>query len=269
MAASTPLPLPVLSGQLVELLRGVGSDEAVFVPKAFFIAAGGVMALVMHGFPRRLQVRVRARVAALSLADFSLQDIKRRMREESHLAPENSGSLWPKISLGALADGAQLSESEFEDLGRLCHEHNEKLARLEWVVRPQACSVVVFECRSLERIIFRGDVPFRAGEQRERPQPSRAEALALVDKADAERVDSVLSECKLGTYLSQVNVPANHEAHYRTPHYETTAVLFVGVLHALVASFRARVDAMSKGKYRWFADSALHITLRTLTKPAK
>jgi hypothetical protein len=122
-------------------------------------------------------------------------DLKQRIAAaHPALPPENPGSRWPKTSLGCLKDGCRLTPEQLQVLCRVCEEQSADFqpesqspsqqqqqqqqqgqqavgsaaaagtgARKAAAIRlPVDCAaVVLFECRSLERMLSCQHVSFR------------------------------------------------------------------------------------------------------------
>lgn len=238
-------------------------------PRAFFVAWSGVMTLAWEGFPP------------------AIASLKRRIaRAFPALPPEKPGSRWAKTTLGCLKEGARLTPAELGSLVDLCERFGERFGKIaatpregaEGVVEgvtaeaspssaspgcvPVDClSVVLFQCRSLERVLSEHVVSFRDGIIRNRDRPSRDETAV---------VDAVLRESSrecLGRYWPLASRDGGREPHYRDDKFGATLVARLKKPPAAVAEFRAAVDAALPGMYAWFHDDSLHVTLRGLVDP--
>ena len=123
-------------------------------------------------------------------------------------------------------------------------------------------SVVLFQCRSLERVLSEHVVSFRTnGIARNRDRPSRDETAV---------VDAVLRESSrecLEKYWPLAARDGGREPHYRDDKFGATLVARLRRPPRAVAEFRAAVDAALPGMYAWFHDDSLHVTLRGLVDP--
>ena len=120
--------------------------------------------------------------------------------------------------------------------------------------------MVLFQCRSLERVLSEHVVSFRDGD-RDRDRPSRDETAV---------VDAVLRESSrecLGRYWPLASRDGGREPHYRDDTFGATLVARLKKPPPAVAEFRAAVDAALPGMYAWFHDDSLHVTLRGLVDP--
>ena len=240
-------------------------------PKAFFVAWSGVLTLAWEGFPPAI-ASLKRRIASAFPA----------------LPPEKPGSRWAKTTLGCLREGARLTPSELDALVELCERFGAKIAANpregaegvpaegvpaegvpteEFAASPgcvpvDELSVVLFQCRSLERVLSEHVVSFRnLGIVRDRDRPSRDETAV---------VDAVLRESsreRLRKYWPLAARDGGREPHYRDDAFGATLVARLRRAPGAVAEFRAAVDAALPGMYAWFRDDSLHVTLRGLVDP--
>jgi hypothetical protein len=224
-------------------------------PTTFFVAWSGVMTLAWQGFPP------------------VLADLKRRIAETfPALPPEKPGSKWPKTTLGCLKEGARLTPDQLRKLTQLCEEFCISIpvgvAKREYspltttygCVPVDSLSVVLFQCRSLERVLSEHEVRFR-GQTRNRHRPSKDECAV---------VDAVVEESfveNLERYWPLVARDGGREGHYRDVNFGATLVARLKSLPLLVDEFRKKVDEALPGMYVWFSDDSLHVTLRGLLDP--
>jgi len=230
-----------------------GSNSCVFEPQAFFVAWNGVMTLAFAGFPA------------------PILRFKRGVTAQFGLKAEHFGSKWPKTTLGCLRDnGRTLTLDELRKLHGLCVKYGEVLRQAKkqashqqplqhsshgyWSFQPSAASIAVYQCRSLERLLVRVDIPLNPHAERlgssmddikqSGSSSSTGSSLSASDsqvlvpvpaispqelQEEKQRVASVLaefSEAALGEYLSAVNKPGNHLPHYRDDYCGTTLVCF-------------------------------------------
>jgi len=148
-------------------------------------------------------------------------------------------------------------------------------------IAVDAASVTIYECRSLERLIFEQIVPFQGIKNSQGPIPE-----------EKERVKLLIGEADEPNYYEAVIKPGNRTVHYRddavgatlvhpllmTPvrGYPVRAALKergmreIDDRHRLIEAieiFRQRVDGALPGLYTWFDDTSLHITLRSNFSP--
>ena len=222
-------------------------------PAAFFVAWSGVMTLAWQGFPP------------------VLAGLKRRIAETfPALPPEKPGSKWPKTTLGCLKEGARLTPDQLRKLTQLCDSFFISLPAAERELSPLATtpncepvdslSVVLFQCRSLERVLSEHEVRL-GGQTRNRDRPAKDETTI---------VDAVIEESwveNLERYWPLVARDGGREGHYRDVNFGATLVARLKRLPAAVAQFRLAVDYALNGMYVWFDDDSRHVTLRGLVDP--
>ena len=123
-------------------------------------------------------------------------------------------------------------------------------------------SVVVFQCRSLERTVSEHVVALGPGPRsRDPPAAPEREAVERVTRAFRARAD-----CE-GYYFDAAR-DGSREAHYRDAAFGATLVARVGPgkMPAAVDAFRREVDERLPGLYVWFEDESLHCTVRGLAE---
>ena len=225
-------------------------------PTAFFVAWSGVMTLAWQGFPP------------------VLADLKRRIAETfPALPPEKPGSKWPKTTLGCLKEGARLTKDQLRTLTQLCKNLSgdiymdytqlglSPLATTNpWFVPVDSLSVVLFQCRSLERVLSEHEVRL-GGQTRNRDRPVKDECTvvdAVVEESSVENLER---------YWPLVARDGGREGHYRDVNFGATLVARLKRLPEALADFRNAVDEALPGMYVWFSDDSLHVTLRGLVDP--
>ena len=222
-------------------------------PRAFFVAWSGVMTLAWHGFPP------------------VLAGLKRRIAETfPALPPEKPGSKWPKTTLGCLKEGARLTPDQLRTLTQLCDRFFLRFPAAKKELSPltttygcepvDSLSVVLFQCRSLERVLSEHEVRF-GGKKRMWDLPAKDERAG---------VDAVIEESSvenLERYWPLVARDGGREGHYRDVNFGATLVARLKRLPLRVAEFRKAVDEALPGMYVWFSDDSLHVTLRGLLDP--
>ena len=179
-------------------------------PAAFFVAWSGVMTLAWQGFPP------------------VLAGLKRRIAETfPALPPEKPGSKWPKTTLGCLKEGARLTPDQLRTLTQLCEKFfilpaaDPQLSPLAtsspFFMPVDSLSVVLFQCRSLERVLSEHEVRL-GGQTRSRDRPAKYEETA---------VDRVLRESSvenLERYWPLAARDGGREGHYRDVNFGATLV---------------------------------------------
>ena len=211
-------------------------------PKTFFIARSGIPTLAYTGFT------------------LTLTSLKRELEEElSWLGPEDDGSRWPKTTLGALRDtDPGLTTDELVRLREICRASTAYLSSTPIPVHN--VSLVVFECRSLEKRLKTMRLDLLGTMLRCGPDTPDDDALQ-----DVEDVLAPFEAHELELYLSHVQSGKRRATHYRDRNIEPTLV------HELDAStwpvmdlFIERVEAAFPDRYVWFEPSSRHVTIRTL-----
>lgn len=224
-----------VSGPLADSVLQVPRTSVHLTPLSFFVAWNGVLTLAFSGFPN------------------SIVNLKSHVTSAFGLRAENSGSKWPKCTLGVLREGVSLSLEQLTLLRALCTKYEPIIAQSSWVFRPVAASAVVFQCRSLEKVLFKTEFPFgsdsgstqdssastskskstNAGvDDDDKTNTSTVLHADEVSESERARVLSVLDEfapapSNLARYLEFINRPGNRLSHYRDNHCETTFVCFL------------------------------------------
>lgn len=207
---------------------------------------------------------------------------------------ESPGSKWPKTTLAALRDGKRLTPQQLEILNDLCSQESAAF-RYEGDRASLAvshASVVVFACRSLERVVAARDVPLDSTSPEDDSPPDEAAAAAAA---------KVLAEPQAADYWIQAAADGNRESHYRKDHVGVTLVfrhrrrdlglaseaaikatkaaaakkkgssekpeahegeIGLARLGAICSDFQQRVEAALPGMYAWFEPGSRHVTLR-------
>jgi hypothetical protein len=213
--------------------------------RAFFVAWHGTLTLAFQAWSE----------------DFAR--LKRALNEIDAMQAEAFGSKWPKISLGCLKSddaGGGLTMEEYEVLRDVCDGFRGRAER-DARVRASELKVVVFGSRCCERRVSVKRVKLRPEECGE--EASR-ESVALVE--------SVLSEGRRDEeYLNRVNAPGHRACHYEQGSGVTLVAdalegntSDVSDLTALLLEFRSAVEKILPGRFRWFRDDSLHVTVRGL-----
>lgn len=202
------------------------------------------------------------------------------------LPAENPGAKWPKTTLGCLRDTARLTSVQFGQLKQLCEEVQRQLIAVDAVV-VDSVDLVVYECRSLERVLGSQQVGLRSPSNGQ-PSAPTAEAVAVVER--------VVREWEAEDYWFHASKDGNREGHYRGrswvvegvwelnkytpiqcttgPHVGVTLATWIArdgpqrsanaLLLGVLRSFKRQVDTLLPNMYTWFDESALHVTLRNV-----
>eukprot|EP00898_Chlorokybus_atmophyticus_P007833 jgi/Chlat1/8050/Chrsp73S07531 len=238
-----------VGGLLAELAATVRACE--LRPRAWFVAWQGVLTLAFEGFPA------------------PLLELKKALTAESGgqtaagLPPENPGSMWPKVSLAALKDGARLTPSDLLLLHEICSSHlpSTSSSSSSYAHHVDRLHVTVYACRSHERLLCAAPLELR--EQR-----GGWDADSGVGAEERSRVEAVLAEFSnenLPSYWYHASRDGSRELHYRGPAVGSSLVYFLTRLPEGYREFRAAIEAALPGYYAWFDENSLHVTLRALT----
>ena len=269
-----------VAGVVTAAVERTGAAGVVLEARGFLVAWGGVLALAFADWPPLL---LAIKAALNALADQALNP-----KPDVMLAPENPGSRWPKITIGALQPDAQLSLEDLRALRSLCEKSAEEMEGLVWNVSE--LQVATFTSRSLAQ---RTEVPIPltspGGAHCAAPPgcvpcaaaPPGDGAVRSANGSSSGLVEEVMQEWERGDleqYLSRVNTGAN-VLHYtqRCPPDHTLVALLLSqgsggdaILRA-VQRFASAVEARLPGKFHFFSDScpsSLHLTVRTLRRQA-
>jgi len=224
-------------------------DARPFVlrPRAFFASWSGVITLAFSGWPPQA-VAVKAKLDK---------------RLGTALRPENFGSRWPKITLGALREGREpLNFEELKVLTDICKDvSQQEFIEGSWHMSVQSLAQTLMVWPSHEWLISRFEVPLEGGAVDE-SKPDE-EALGYVDSVLLEGED-------LEAYLPAVQRPGDISK-YRSAAVGASLVAFMlpigagaDAVPASLAKLRSRVDEALPGTYDWMQAEALHCTLRAL-----
>jgi hypothetical protein len=176
------------------------TQACVLRPFCFFVSWQGVLTLAYRGFPAPL-VGLKQQIT-----DFY-----------QGLPNESPGSKWPKTSLASLKEGKRLTPDQLQRLNQLCREQS-GIFQAPNILKPQAVlvdtlSTVVYETRSLERVISRQLMPLQTPAD-----------LAPAPAEEFERVQGVVAEADHDEYWFHASRDGNREKHYRSPALGVTLV---------------------------------------------
>ncbi len=214
-------------------------------PREFFIARHGVPALAFDGFPS------------------SIAGLKKNIEAAfPNLAPENPGSRWPKTSLGARRPGGKdITPEQLSRLRNLCDEANAGLRDASaWRVTELKC--VEFLRPSLEKVHAAHALPARGS-----AHASDESVPDAPTPEERQRVNAIMDEfarANLERYLPDVNRPGRDMNFYRRDLREHTLVFMPAAVPEYIGDFRRSLDAALPDLFEWFADDALHVTIRSL-----
>ena len=205
--------------------------------KQFFLSWSGVMTLAYNGFSN------------------VILDLKEQVnRKFPGLSKEFSGSKWPKTTLGALNEGKNLDIEDVIKIKEICNNFDPKILNNKFEI--DNLSVVLFYCRSLEKRISTIEIPLK------NPQDSSGPRQNHILKV--KNTHSQFETKNLQNYLPLLQKGGKQRNYYRMPYIESTLVHELKEVPRLIDEFRNEIDQALPGKYFWFSDQSLHITIRAL-----
>lgn len=211
-------------------------------PREFFLAYQGVPTLAYEGF------------------SVTLLEIKREIQNAiPGLRTENRGSLWPKTTLGALRDDATLSWEQAFTLKEICTLMNANVRTQDVTFDIPCLSIVLFQCRSLEKRLVTCPIYLQGKKARLHDSPPRYHTVYV------ENVMAQFSEQRLVDYLEHLQSSGNRESDYRRPWIEATLIYDLPEEQpTYIEEFIKEVDKQLPDLYRWFEPSSRHMTVRAL-----
>ena len=274
-----PSPYAMLSSVAVEGIETESRrSNVVFKPKDFFMAFGGVVCLVMEGFPVAVE-----RLKEKMNEDAAMQD--------AGMTSEKMGAKWAKITLGAVrVEKYQFSTEQMLRLRTICLSFRSKIAEAaeECFMKSSSLSVVVFANRALTARPKETKISFDVGNSSDAVDLSENMKAKTADVIgpffDAVTPDSTeaVSDVFQG-YINDLNSSPAHSAHYLAPFPGATLVCNAfdngcanTQLRGLIDEFRRVVDSnilvdveghpqQGQPLFEWFDDSALHVTVRGIS----
>ena len=219
-------------------------------PCCFFVAWRGVLVLSFNGFPESTLL------------------FKENLVSSNMFKDENLGSKWPKCTIGCLKDEETLSKEQFVHLKNFCASfrvaHNFSVPVSVNSVQVNQLSLVELACRSLAHVSSRLDIEL---------MPSQSNDFVSEDQKSY--VSTVLEEqTNVDEYMKQINAPGNRFSHYEMIcQSELTLVSFLqsqaksqeidNLVHC-IRSFREGIERLLPGKYHFFEERVLHVTVRAM-----
>merc|ERR1711971_167211 len=208
--------------------RIIGRTPTCYLkPKCFFVAWNAVPTLVFSGWPE------------------PIDSMKSEMQNNATVCKEMFGSKFPKITLGCVKDGVTMTPALLATVRRICAEQP---VPKDWVLTLDSLSVVLYENRSQESVIYEKIIPLlKTHKFLGSPRPLLLNMPNSDDGADED--DS--------PYLRSAN---------RTSHYRSL-VVGASVVHRLlhVPKFITEMQAkLPKDVFDVFAKESLHVTVRSL-----
>ncbi|KAL3160387.1 hypothetical protein ABBQ32_010712 [Trebouxia sp. C0010 RCD-2024] len=128
-------------------------------------------------------------------------------------------------------------------------------------------TLVLYNCRSLEKCIERTRICLNPQDHVDQSRPSQSEQ---------DHVQAVLQEADDPSYWVRASQDGNRESHYRGVALGCTLVadLFTSIsesgegttskLLQIIRAFRHQVDSALPDMYAWFDETSLHVTIRAL-----
>ncbi len=213
----------------------------------FFVSWNSVLTLAYTGFSRTLLALKRGIDAGIP-----------------GLAEENSGSKWPKTTLGCLNDDVELTEAQIHVLRSVCEEHNKRLRNVGTDDRSmdiKELTCVTFHCRTLERRLCS---EYCSLEGKRLATITRLNPICDIVADTMAQFDAK----EHANYYGKLAPNGRTIGHYyRAPHVESTLVYDLAAPAALydsIADFRLAVDEALPGCYAWFDPKSWHMTVRSL-----
>ncbi|KAI9331102.1 hypothetical protein BDR26DRAFT_870722, partial [Obelidium mucronatum] len=210
-------------------------------PAQFFVGACGLLALAFAGFPDPI-VSLKAQWEAIKNVNFT---------------EENSNSKWPMTALGALtSEDRHFTHEQLEALTSLSKKISIRLKKIKQPFTITCISYVIFSSRSLEKIVFRADIPLHEFDEPVDYVPDDQRSIVEQTLRGSEEIKE---------YLKEVNRPGNRSQSFRSYCSETTLVVFIShhkELMEVIAEYKRAVDKLLPGFYNWFEPESLHCTLR-------
>ena len=282
-------------------------------PKRFFVAWSGVLTIAWRGFPPAIKALKREAQAAFRAAlppenpgsrwakttlgclrddkRLTVEGLRRlaRVCDERTRAflrdePEDCDSLRGEEEDRREDVANRISRNEPSTASReervvSSDVSDAPRARRSFRVAVDSASVVVYQCRSLERVLSEHVVRFAPRRSEATSTGTRLEGVEgdatdpeAPDSEETAIVDSVLAQFPgpehAESYFFDAGRDGNRERHYRGVETGVTLAIRVageGFARA-VDAFRRAVDEILPGYYAWFEDRSLHCTIRSLVE---
>jgi hypothetical protein len=223
----------------------------VVYPREFFVSWNGVPTLVYQGFSPTL-VEIKNEIHEKNKKDEKVLGLKK----------ENSGSMWPKTTLGAIQDDKCLDRKDLDTLRKICDKMNKKIDKTIGIEIDELC-VVLFNCRSLEKRLITYSIILDKNQERDKAHPNQTE-IDEVEKV----IKPFLSE-NLDEYWNKVKVYGNRESYYRKPHIEATLIFDLphpNIQPSYIKEFIDEVNNSLPDIFCWFLPESRHMTVRALSQ---
>ncbi|KAJ3024549.1 UNVERIFIED_CONTAM: hypothetical protein HDU68_008012 [Siphonaria sp. JEL0065] len=202
-------------------------------PSQFLVGTSGVLYLTFAGFPDPI----------MSLKE-QWEGIK-----NVNIAFENANSKWPMAALGALTSEDRVFKlDQLEALTSLSKKISIRLKKITQKIILTSVSYVIFSSRSLEKIVFRADIPLHEFEEPVDYVPDDQRSIVEQTLKNADEIKE---------YIKEVNKPGNRSQSYRSYCSETTLVVYISQykeLMEVVAEYKRAVDKLLPGFYNCISD---------------
>jgi hypothetical protein len=222
---------------LIDQLRVVTPDtpSAMMRPASFFLAGSGVLTLAFDGFTPGLHA------------------LKKGLSQG--LRPEDPGSLWPKVTLAALAGKGALSLSELQSVWRATERAGSLLA-------ADPCFVLVNQVWVVEALVKSLEL---TGASTSFQLASRTESE--VEESHRAYVQAVLGQWNAhpsSVYLAELGKCGHRREHYQRPCRAMSLVSYVPDHISGISDLKERLSRTLPGRFHWFEPASRHLTIRTL-----
>ncbi|KAJ3127765.1 hypothetical protein HK100_009564 [Physocladia obscura] len=234
------------------------TPACLLTPIQFFVSISGVLALAFAGFPDPI-VSMKEQLTQISNGLVSM-------------AIEQPNSYWPMVYLGALtSNDRQLTLDQLESLTTMSKKISFRLNKLAEKIIISEISYVIFSSRSLEKIVFRADIPLHAssfgGSTDDNENETAAAVEFIPDDQKSAVQQSLLASEQIKVYIKEVSKPGYRSQWFRSYCQETTLAVFVAKYLSLIeviSEYRNAVDKLLPGYYNWFENDALHFVIRNV-----
>jgi hypothetical protein len=226
-------------------------SKTVVYPREFFISWNGVPTLAYQGFsPTLLEIKKE------------IDEKNKYDKKVLGLKEENSGSKWPKTTLGAIQDDKCLDRKDLDTLRKICDNMNAKIDKTKYFEIDELC-VVLFICRSLEERLITYSIILDRNQERD---------IAYPPQKHKDEVDKVMEPFllkNLDEYWNKVKIYGNREGYYRKPHIEATLVFDLPHPDKQPTYIKEFIDEVNNNLpdiYCWFSPESRHMTVRALSQ---
>ena len=214
--------------------------------------------------------------------------MKELMSNFGGLRQENSGSMFPKMTLACLKSGITLAKEDALELMRIVADVSNEFIKVRNELHMHThlsydtIHACIFQCCSLERLIVSHAMRLRDGSSGDnRRIIGDNDRLAVQDEIQCQNaVTKVLeeaSEKNIDTYSEMIQREGNREDHYRKDRWGGTCVAFAHgnyedkineanneILSKLTTILEERIPQRLKDYYVFFDRGSLHVTVRAI-----